>query len=96
MAETINDTIDGEWRDVGVEILNEFKARFGRTDFGANAERIRTLLKEIVTRLESTVPVAEGGAPAAKKAATDAAVVKRERSGDPKSVYRRKSRDRAQ
>jgi hypothetical protein len=71
-------------------------SRFGRTDFGANAERIRTLMKEIVTRLESTVPVAEGGAPSAKKAATDPALLKRERSGDPKSVYRRKSRDRAQ
>jgi uncharacterized protein (DUF1499 family) len=71
-------------------------ARFGRTDFGANAERVRALMKEIVTRLESTVPVAEGAAPSAKKAAADPAAAKRGQSGDAKSMYRRKSRVREQ
>ena len=106
MIEAVDRTIvAGFYDDVAIRVTGSdataridirSSSRFGRTDFGANAERIRTLMKEIVTRLESTVPVAEGGAPAAKKAATDPAVVKRERSGDPKSVYRRKSRDRTQ
>ncbi|PPC99025.1 MAG: hypothetical protein CTY31_11460 [Hyphomicrobium sp.] len=31
-------------------------SRYGRNDFGRNAERLRILLKEIVTRLEASVP----------------------------------------
>lgn len=31
-------------------------SRFGRHDFGANAQRVRLILKEIVGRLEATVP----------------------------------------
>ena len=69
-------------------------SRFGSNDFGGNAERIRGLMKEIVTRLEATVPVAESEKPTAdaKKAGAD----KRDRDSDPKSVYRRKSRVREQ
>lgn len=33
-------------------------SRYGRHDFGRNADRIRLILKEIVTRLESVVPAA--------------------------------------
>ncbi len=80
--------------DANARIDIRSASRFGRTDFGGNAERIRTLMKEIVTRLESTVPVAEGGAPSGKKTAADPAESKRAKGDDPKSVYRRKSRAR--
>lgn len=35
-------------------------SRYGRHDLGRNAERIRAVLKEIVARLEATVPTASG------------------------------------
>jgi hypothetical protein len=35
------------------------QSRIGRHDFGRNAERVRRILKEIVARLEATVPTAE-------------------------------------
>lgn len=34
-------------------------SRYGRHDFGRNAERLRKLLKEIVVRMEATVPASE-------------------------------------
>lgn len=47
-------------------------SRYGRTDFGRNAERVRMILKEIVGRLEATVPSqkkpAEAGDAKGKKA----------------------------
>lgn len=36
-------------------------SRYGAHDLGRNTERIRRLLKEIVVRLEATVPTADGG-----------------------------------
>jgi hypothetical protein len=39
-------------------------SRYGAHDLGRNAERIRMILKEIVVRLESVVPVVRGGAKA--------------------------------
>ncbi|MEQ1717830.1 MAG: DUF1499 domain-containing protein [Hyphomicrobium sp.] len=46
-------------------------SRYGRHDFGRNAERVRMILKEIVGRLEATVPTVGRRAPAvnANKAA---------------------------
>lgn len=35
-------------------------SRFGRSDFGHNAARVRMLLKDIVARLEETIPTADG------------------------------------
>jgi uncharacterized protein (DUF1499 family) len=35
-------------------------SRFGLSDFGQNALRVRTILREIVARLEETVPTADG------------------------------------
>ncbi len=35
-------------------------SRFGLSDFGQNALRVRTILREIVARLEETVPAADG------------------------------------
>ncbi len=59
----------GFYDDISVRITgNEERARidvrsasrFGVSDFGHNATRVRTLLKEMVARLEETVPTAEG------------------------------------
>ncbi|CFX29596.1 conserved membrane protein of unknown function [Candidatus Filomicrobium marinum] len=38
-------------------------SRYGAHDLGRNTERIRRILKEIVVRLEATVPTAEGDTP---------------------------------
>jgi uncharacterized protein (DUF1499 family) len=42
-------------------------SRYGSHDLGRNAERIRQILKEIVVRLESVVPVARGKSDAKSK-----------------------------
>jgi uncharacterized protein (DUF1499 family) len=55
-------------------------SRFGRSDFGHNAERLRLLMREIVARLEATVPAA--GEKANKKSGRDGA--KRAKDDDPK------------
>jgi uncharacterized protein (DUF1499 family) len=41
-------------------------SRYGRADFGANAQRMRDMMREIVARLEATVP-AIGDVPSANK-----------------------------
>jgi uncharacterized protein (DUF1499 family) len=41
-------------------------SRYGRSDFGANAQRMRDIMREIVARLEATVP-AIGDVPSANK-----------------------------
>lgn len=64
-------------------------SRFGSTDFGNNAERVRELMREIVARLDATVPTAE-------EARAKGGKLKRAQEDDPKSGNRRKSRDRAQ
>lgn len=50
-------------RVIGDETTSEIDvrsaSRYGRNDFGRNAERVRAILKEIVGRLEATVPNAE-------------------------------------
>jgi uncharacterized protein (DUF1499 family) len=87
--------VTGSEHDSRVDIRSA--SRFGASDFGQNAERIRTLMREIVTRLEATVPVADGARAAPNaKAAERPAAVKRGQNGDPKSVYRRRSRVREQ
>ncbi len=67
-------------------------SRYGRIDFGRNAERLREMLKEIVIRLEATVPAA-GSEPAGKLANKKS--LKRPKDADPSSEDLRKSRDRA-
>jgi uncharacterized protein (DUF1499 family) len=72
--------------DVAIRITGEGEAaaridirsasRFGRRDFGHNAERVRLILKEIVGRLEATVP--SGGKKPAEAAKKDGkALIKR-------------------
>lgn len=59
-------------------------SRYGRHDMGRNAERLRHILKEIVARLEATVPTATGervGSLLKKKR-----LAKRHKAGDPASA----------
>jgi len=75
--------------DNGARIDIRSASRYGWTDLGRNAERIRTLMREIVARLDATVPTADADR------ASRAKHLKGEPEDDPKSASRRKSRDRA-
>lgn len=67
-------------------------SRYGTSDFGRNAERVRSILKEIGVRLEASIPNADTAARAeAKKSAKPA--LKRPRDGGPASAVRRLRRD---
>lgn len=66
--------------EAGSSIDIRSSSRFGRNDFGRNAERVRAMLKEIVARLEATIT-----RPDATKA--------RARLDQKKPVKRRKGRD---
>lgn len=83
----------GDWERSQVDIRSA--SRYGRHDFGRNALRIRALMKEIVARLEVTVPTA-GGDRTARDRRPGKGTLKRPRERDPKSEARRKSQDRVQ
>jgi uncharacterized protein (DUF1499 family) len=68
-------------------------SRFGRYDFGRNAERIREIMKEIVARLEATVPAADGSDTAVSS--KNKRTLKQQKGDDPSSRGDRKSRDGA-
>lgn len=92
--------IFGFYDDVAIRVSGDASAarvdlrsasRFGHNDLGQNADRMRSLMREIVVRLEETVPTAESDRKAdEKKARPD---VKRERDDDSKPARRRKQRD---
>ena len=63
-------------------------SRYGRSDFGRNAERVRAILREITGRLEASVPNPEAAARAQKKKDAKAAAAKRPRAGDPATAER--------
>ncbi len=67
-------------------------SRYGRNDFGRNAERVREILKEIVGRLEASV-----AAPGAQKKPVvkkdDKPGVKRQKGRDPESAAGRSRQD---
>jgi uncharacterized protein (DUF1499 family) len=50
--------VDGDGNRARIDLRSA--SRYGRHDLGRNAERLRRLLKEIVARLEATVPTATG------------------------------------
>ena len=54
-------------------------SRYGRHDLGRNADRVRMILKEIVTRLESVVPVAKPKKEIESKKAVEKSVKRRSR-----------------
>lgn len=59
-------------------------SRYGSHDFGRNAERLRRIMREIVARLEATVPTASGERYLRGKARIDRLVPKRPSALDPK------------
>ncbi|MEQ1717286.1 MAG: DUF1499 domain-containing protein [Hyphomicrobium sp.] len=67
-------------------------SRYGKSDFGRNAERVRIILKEISGRLEASVPNADAALRAQRKKDAKAAV-KQLREGGPESTAKRSKRD---
>jgi len=68
-------------------------SRYGVYDFGQNASRVRTILREIVARLEETVPAADGvRTPGAGKTGKPGSKQEPERGS--KKPIQRKSQDR--
>ncbi len=94
MLEAVDRTlILGFYDDVAIRVVgNDERARidvrsasrYGAHDLGRNAERVRQILKEIVVRLESVVPVAGAKVAKPKKA------VKEERRRSRRSRRRRR------
>ncbi len=66
-------------------------SRYGSADFGSNAERLRILMKEIVARMEETVPTADGERPERAKGKPKA-----EKADNPKTSRARRPRRPAQ
>ena len=62
-------------------------SRFGQSDLGHNAERLRLIMKEIVARMEETVPTADGERPERSKR-KDKGKLKPEKEDDPKTSSR--------
>jgi uncharacterized protein (DUF1499 family) len=91
--------------EAGSAIDLRSSSRFGRNDFGRNAERLRIILREIVARLEATIarpdgaskkPVRQGEKKPVKrqKARDPASAADRKRSGPSRSDARRERRQR--
>lgn len=75
----------GDPADAGARIDLRSASRFGKSDFGANAQRLRSILREIVARLEATVPAAGDVPLAAKKTVKPGKTSDREKGGTRKS-----------
>lgn len=91
----------GLYEDVAIRVSgNEASAqvdlrsasRFGSADFGHNADRLRTIMKEIVARMEETVPTADGERPERTKRSK----VKEEKEARPKKPGQRRSKPPSQ
>lgn len=67
-------------------------SRFGPADFGENADRLRAIMKEIVARLEETVPTADGERPETAKKKK----VKEEKGARPKKQGQSRSKPPSQ
>ena len=67
-------------------------SRFGTSDFGRNAERVRSILREIGIRLEASIPTADAGLSAQRRKDVKPGL-KRPRDGGPGSAERRSKRD---
>ncbi|MGQ0457765.1 MAG: DUF1499 domain-containing protein [Hyphomicrobium sp.] len=81
--------------EAGSSIDLRSASRYGRNDFGRNAERVRLILKEIVARLEATITRPD----AAKKPAArldKKKPVKRQKARDPASAADRRRPDPSQ
>jgi uncharacterized protein (DUF1499 family) len=65
-------------------------SRYGRSDFGQNAQRLRDIMREIVARLEATVPAATP-----EDIARNKKTLKERKNAAPEKAGGRKSRDDA-
>jgi uncharacterized protein (DUF1499 family) len=95
--------IAGFYDDIAVRVAGDGErarvdirsaSRYGKYDYGRNAERVRAIMREINGRLAASVPGAAEPSKDGKKPGKSG--VKPGKDGDPKSEGRRKSRDRAQ
>jgi uncharacterized protein (DUF1499 family) len=101
MVEAVDRTlVMGFYEDVAIRVSGDEErakidirsaSRFGRSDLGGNAERVRALMREIVARIDATMPAAEEVRAKRQKLQTP---LKRGKGDDP-TEGRRKSRDRA-
>lgn len=80
--------------DNGARIDVRSASRYGASDFGRNAQRVRDILKEIVGRLEASVPNAESLAKAQR--ARQEQDAKQRKGRDPASAANRSKRGPAQ
>jgi uncharacterized protein (DUF1499 family) len=105
MIEAVDRTlVAGFYDDVAIRIAGDDSgsridirsaSRYGWTDFGQNAERVRAIVREIVARLEASVPAADGSDAPLIKRPQRPLPAKRGKEGDPRSESPRKSPDRA-
>lgn len=65
-------------------------SRYGRSDFGRNADRVRLILKEITGRLEASVPNADAALRAQRKAAAKAAAKAQKEADQPSAARKSK------
>lgn len=72
----------GDPEQPGSRIDLRSSSRYGRSDFGANAQRLRAIMREIVARLEATTPAAGQVPTANKKTLKPGKTVDREKAGD--------------
>lgn len=95
--------IAGFYDDVAIRVSGDKAAaridirsasRYGRHDLGRNADRMRTIMREIVARLEATVPTAEEAKSLSTKR-PGKQPLKRDKAGAQKSDDPRSPRDRA-
>ena len=86
--------IDGDAKRAKIDLRSA--SRYGQHDLGRNAERLRRVLKEVVARLEATVPTASGERVGSLIKRKKTAVPKRNKDLDPKSAIPGKSAPGAQ
>jgi uncharacterized protein (DUF1499 family) len=84
----------GFYDDVAIRVMGDGRSarvdlrsasRYGRHDLGRNAERMRRIMREIVARLEATVPTASGERYLRGKARLERLVPRRGKAVDPKT-----------
>jgi len=64
-------------------------SRYGSADLGSNAERLRTIMKEIVARMEETIPTADGERPERTKSKAKAEKAENPKTSRPRRQQRR-------
>jgi len=105
MIEAVDRTlIAGFYDDVAIRVAGDDKSarvdirsasRYGSFDLGRNAERMRALMREILARLDATVPTADDKRASKPSTEEPNSLTKRGKVGRLKSAVPRKPRDRA-